>query len=155
MKNSVRWLETSLVAAADHVSLGDRFKPRGVVRRVGDGVVFVSGLEEVRLEEMLTFDSGAFGMAYDLRADGIGVILLAESKRVHEGDGVVGLGFLPDLPVGPETLGRILDPLGNPLDEGPPLSSKVRLPLFRPRQRFVNAAMLTRRCGPASWRSTR
>ena len=91
----------------------------------------MAGLDDVRFEEMLTFDSGAFGMAYDLRADAVGAILLAGAERVHAGDGVVGSGDLPDLQVGPETLGRVLDPLGNPLDEKPPLSPAYRLPLFR------------------------
>jgi F-type H+-transporting ATPase subunit alpha len=131
MAHSVPWLEAALTAAANRVSFADRFKPRGIVQRVGDGVALVAGLDDVRFEEMLTFDSGALGMAYDLRADAVGAILLAGSEGVHEGDGVVGSGYLPDLPVGPETLGRVLDPLGNPLDEKPPLSPAYRLPLFR------------------------
>jgi F-type H+-transporting ATPase subunit alpha len=131
MAHSVQWLEAALATAVRSIALVDRFKPRGVVQRVGDGVAVVAGLDGVRFEEMLTFDSGGFGMAYDLRADGVGAILLAGAQRVHEGDGVVGSGRLPDLPVGAETLGRVLDPLGNPLDEGPPLSSASRLPLFR------------------------
>jgi F-type H+-transporting ATPase subunit alpha len=132
MERSVHWLETALSDVANCLSLADGFAPRGVVRRVGDGVAFVSGLDRVRFEELLTFDSGAFGMAYDLRTDGVGVILLAGANAVGEGDGVVSTGRLPELPVGPETLGRVLDPLGNPLDEGPPLTAKERLPLFRP-----------------------
>jgi F-type H+-transporting ATPase subunit alpha len=99
---------------------------------VGDGVAIVSGLDEVRYEERLSFDSGDFGMAYDLRSDGVGVVLLAGVKRVCEGEGVVGSGSLAELSVGEETLGRVLDPLGNPLDEGPPLRTNERLPLFRP-----------------------
>ena len=126
------WLARSLGDAAKRVSLSERFAPRGVVRRVGDGIAIISGLDRVRYEELLTFDSGAFGIASDLRADAIGAILLAGANRVREGDGVVGTGRLADLPVGPETLGRVLDPLGNPLDDGPPLSSRERLPLFRP-----------------------
>ena len=101
MANSVPWLEAALTAAANRVSFADRFKPRGIVQRVGDGVALVAGLDDVRFEEMLTFDSGAFGMAYDLRADAVGAILLAGAERVHAGDGVVGSGDLPDLQVGP------------------------------------------------------
>ena len=76
MANSVPWLEAALTAAANRVSFADRFKPRGIVQRVGDGVALVAGLDDVRFEEMLTFDSGAYGMAYDLRADAVGAILL-------------------------------------------------------------------------------
>jgi F-type H+-transporting ATPase subunit alpha len=130
-------LEQSLTEAARSVSLADALKPRGVVRQVGDAVALVSGLMEVRFEELLAFDSGAFGMAYDLRPDSIGVVLLAGAERVRAGDVVVGLGRLPELPVGAETLGRIFDPLGNPLDEGPALSAEQRLPLFRPAPRII------------------
>ena len=141
-------------AAAQRVALRIDFKPRGIVQRVGDGVALVAGLDDVRFEEMLTFDSGAFGMAYDLRADGVGAILLAGAERVHAGDGVVGSGDLPDLPVGPETLGRVLDPLGNPLDEGPPLSPPIVYRCFV-RRSFASVAMSSKRCGPVSWPSMR
>jgi F-type H+-transporting ATPase subunit alpha len=114
------------------VSLAERIQPRGVVRRIGDGVAIVSGLDTVRFEELLAFDSGALGMAYDLRAEGVGAVLLSGANQVREGDGVVGSGRLPDLPVGPPALGRVLDPLGTPLDEGPSPTSGDRLPLFRP-----------------------
>ena len=117
--------------------LDDGLKPRGVVRRVGDGVAVVAGMDDVRYEELLAFDSGAFGIAFDLRADALGAVLLAGASRVREGDGVVGLQRLPELPVGPEALGRVLDPLGNPLDEGPPLASAHRLPLFRPAPKII------------------
>jgi F-type H+-transporting ATPase subunit alpha len=124
-------VERDLAAAAEFVRLADGLKPRGVVRRVGDGVAVVAGLDDVRYEELLAFDSGAVGIAFDLRARDLGAVLLAGASRVREGDGVIGTCRLPELPVGPEALGRVLDPLGNPLDEGPPLSAEHRLPLFR------------------------
>lgn len=124
-------VESRLADAAGKLRLADGLQPRGVVQRVGDGVAVVAGLEDARYEELLAFDSGAFGIAFDLRPDDLGAVLLAGASRVHEGDGVVGLKRLPELPVGSEALGRVLDPLGNPLDEGPPLSSEHRLPLFR------------------------
>ena len=120
-----------LLEAAQRLDLRRGIKPRGVVQRVGDGVAFIVGLDDVGYEELLRFDSGALGMAYDLTADGTGVILLSHADRVREGDGVQGQRRLPELPVGPATLGRILDPLGNPLDEGPALPSHWSLPLFR------------------------
>ncbi len=130
-------VERDLAAAADAMRLADGLKPRGVVLRVGDGVAVVAGLDDVRYEELLAFDSGALGIAFDLRSGDIGAVLLAGSARVREGDGVVGLRRLPELPVGPEALGRVLDPLGNPLDEGPPLSAERRLPLFCPAPEII------------------
>ncbi|KAA5546238.1 F0F1 ATP synthase subunit alpha [Roseiconus nitratireducens] len=131
MPDPTKTIEQELSRAVDSIRLSTAVEPRGVVRRVGDGVASVSGLPDVRFEELLAFDSGAQGIAFDLRRDTIGVILLAGASEVHEGDGVVGLQRLPDLPVGREALGRVLDPLGNPLDEGPPLAGAQRLPLFR------------------------
>jgi F-type H+-transporting ATPase subunit alpha len=104
---------------------------------VGDGVAFIVGLEDVGYEELLRFDSGALGIAYDLTESGTGAVLLSDAERVREGDGVRGQRRLPELPVGPATLGRILDPLGNPLDEGPALPTHWSLPLFRPAPEII------------------
>ncbi len=137
-------VEQALRAAAQSVRLADGLQPRGVVQRVGDGVAVVAGLDDVRYEELLAFDSGAFGIAFDLRVRELGAVLLAGATSVSEGDGVVGLRRLPELPVGPEALGRILDPLGNPLDEGPPLSAQHRLPLFRPAPEIIQRQSVER-----------
>ncbi len=131
-------IEQSLGRAAERLDLTRGLKPRGVVRRVGDGVAHVAGLDDVGFEELLQFDSDALGMAYDLAEACTGVILLSRSDRVREGDGVRGERRLPELPVGPATLGRILDPLGNPLDEGPTLPRHPSLPLFRPAPGIVD-----------------
>ena len=126
-----------LIAAASALQLSDAIKPRGVVLRVTDGVAVVAGMEDVRYEELLVFDSGAFGIAFDLRPKEMGAVLLSGASLVREGDGVAGLQRLPELPVGPQALGRILDPLGNPLDEGPPLTGAQHLPLFRPAPEII------------------
>jgi F-type H+-transporting ATPase subunit alpha len=132
VNNPARTIENSLDKAAERLDLARGVKPRGVVRRVGDGVAHVAGLDDVGFEELLQFDSGALGMAYDLVEDSTGVILLSNAEHVCEGDGVRGERRLPELPVGPATLGRVVDPLGDPLDEGAPLPTHPSLPLFRP-----------------------
>ena len=137
MSNPARTIEESLDKAAERLDLASGVKPRGVVRRVGDGVAHVAGLDDVGYEELLQFDSGALGMAYDLAEDSTGVILLSHAEHVREGDGVRGERRLPELPVGPATLGRVVDPLGNPLDEGPALPTHPSLPLFRPAPEIV------------------
>lgn len=136
-------VEKELADAAQAVSLADGLKPRGIVRSVADGVAVVAGLEHVRYEELLMFDSGAFGIAFDLRTRDLGAVLLAGASRVREGDGVVGMERLPELPVGPDALGRVIDPLGNPLDEGPPLATERRLPLFRPAPEIIQRRSVT------------
>jgi F-type H+-transporting ATPase subunit alpha len=77
-------------------------------------------------------------MAYDLGPNGTGVVLLSGADLAKSGEGAIGLRCLPSLPVGPETLGRIINPLGNPLDDGPPLKESQRLPLFRPAPEFID-----------------
>lgn len=114
--------------AADFASV---LRPRGTVARTGDGVAQVVGLDHVAYEELVCFDSGALGMAFDLRANTVGVLLLSGFEAVRAGEGVIGMGRLPDLPVGSATLGRVIDPLGNPLDDNGPLPELPRLALFR------------------------
>lgn len=138
MPDSVEQLIDALRFAGQELDLTVGMERRGVVRQVGDGVAQVIGLDNIGYEELLAFDSGASGMAYDLGPAGTGVVLLSGAGQVHSGDGVTGLGRLPSLPVGRETLGRIIDPLGNPLDDGPPLPGKCRLPLFRPAPEFID-----------------
>lgn len=112
-------------------------RPRGVVGRTGDGVAEVAGLERIAYEELVRFDSGALGMAFDLRTHTTGVLLLSSVEAVRAGEGVVGTGGLPDLPVGPAVLGRVIDPLGNPLDDQGPLPELPRLDLFRPAPELI------------------
>jgi F-type H+-transporting ATPase subunit alpha len=120
-----------LPEAARTVDVADAFEPRGMVLRAGDGVAVVAGLDRVAYEELVSFDSGALGLAFDLRSDTTGVLIISASNRVEAGEGVVSLGRLPDLPVGPATLGRVIDPLGTPLDDAGPLPEEPRLPVFR------------------------
>ena len=127
----ISW-DDALATATAETDIAAGLRRRGVVHRVGDGVALVNGLDDVGSEELVRFDSGALGIAYDLREDETGIIVLTNAKDVGEGEGVVGLGRLPDIPVGPACLGRIVDPVGRPMDEGPPLSAVERLPLFRP-----------------------
>jgi F-type H+-transporting ATPase subunit alpha len=126
-----------VAGAARELDLAGALEPRGLVVRVGDGVAVVVGLERVGYEELVSFDSGALGMAFDLRTEATGVLLLSDAERVRAGEGVVPTGRLPDLPVGPATLGRVIDPLGRPLDEGGPLPEEPRLPLFRKAPEFI------------------
>lgn len=92
------------------------FTQRGAVAKVGDGVAHVVGLTDVGSEELVRFDSGAIGMAHELTSDQTGVVLLVDAGGIRAGDGVTSTGELPSLTVGDEMLGRVLDPLGRPLD---------------------------------------
>ena len=125
-----------LLALESTLDLSHGLRVRGVVTRVADDVAWVAGLDDVGSEELVQFDSGGLGMALELAADTTGVVLVSRTGDVTTGEGVSGLGRLPSLPVGLDALGRVLDPLGAPLDGGPPLSG-ARNSLFRPALEFI------------------
>lgn len=127
-----------LAHALGEADLSRVLRPRGLVARAGDGVAEVVGLDDVGYEELVRFDSGALGMAFDLRKKATGVLLLSSADAVYAGEGVTGTGRLPDLPVGPSVLGRVIDPLGNPLDGKGPLPELPRLDLFRPAPELID-----------------
>jgi len=118
------------LAGVVDLELARAMKPRGAVVAVGDGVARVVGLPEVGAEELVAFDSGAFGIAYELAPEYTGIVLLGGADRVRAGEGVEPLGRLPSLPVSQELLGRVLDPLGRPLDDRPAPAGQHR-PVFR------------------------
>jgi len=139
-------VENRLRSVAASVDLTQAFAARGVASRVGDGVALVRGLEAVGYEELVRFDSGALGIALELAPDATGVVLVTHPDAVTTGQGVAGLGRVPRLPVGPEALGRILDPLGTPLDGGARMMTNER-PLFGPALEFVEREDVDRPLG--------
>ena len=124
------------LATAGRLDLLRGVGARGVVTRVADGVAWVAGLDHIGYEELVQFDSGALGMALDLAPGHTGVVLLTHTVHVTTGEGAAGLGRMPSLPVCAAALGRILDPLGTPLDGGPPVVG-APTPVFRPALEFI------------------
>lgn len=119
-----------LAAAVDRLRIEDAFAARGVVSTVGDGVARVVGLDDVGFEELVAFDSGGVGMAYELAPDETGVILLSSPGGIVAGDGARRLDRLPSIPFGAALLGRVVDPLGAPLDGGPVVEASERRNIF-------------------------
>jgi F-type H+-transporting ATPase subunit alpha len=99
----------------------------GRVLEVGDGIARVWGLSGVMAGEMVEFPGGITGLAFNLEENSVGVIILGDYLKVTEGDEVRSTGKLLSVPVGEAVIGRVLDPLGNPLDgKGPVISSERR-----------------------------
>ncbi len=98
-------------------------KDIGTVLSVGDGIARIAGLRNVMMSEKLDFGNGVYGMALNLEEDTIGAILFGASTAVKEGMDVRGTGEILSIPVGEALVGRVIDPLGNPLD-GKPLVTK-------------------------------
>ena len=103
----------------------------GIVTSVGEGIARVKGLPSVQSEELLAFRGGVQGMAFNLDALEVGVILLDESTRLEAGDEVHRTGRVLDVPVGESLLGRVVDPLGRPHDEKGAFHADARWPIER------------------------
>ncbi|MGM0446167.1 MAG: F0F1 ATP synthase subunit alpha [Bacillota bacterium] len=88
----------------------------GTVLDVGDGIAHVYGLEDAKSNELLEFPNGVYGMALNLEEDNIGVVLLGNETKISEGDTVKRTGNVVEVPVGEELLGRVVNPLGQPID---------------------------------------
>lgn len=98
----------------------------GRVLSIGDGVARVFGLNKIQAEELVEFSSGVKGMALNLEAGQVGIVLFGSDSLVKEGETVKRTGSIVDVPVGPELLGRVVDALGNPIDGKGPLNAKER-----------------------------
>ena len=100
----------------------------GQVLSVGDGIARIHGLDNVQAGEMVAFANGVQGMALNLEADNVGVVLFGPWEEIVEGDQVKRTGHLLEIPVGEELLGRIVDPLGRPLDGKGEISTEEMRP---------------------------
>src|SRR6267142_1400605 len=101
----------------------------GVVRETGDGVARIEGLSDVMLNEMIEFPNGIFGLALNLEETEVGAILMGETTKVSEGDEVKTTGRLLSVPVGKALLGRVVNTLGQPLDDKGEVKSDTFYPL--------------------------
>src|SRR5215475_1668613 len=98
----------------------------GRILSVGDGIARVYGLDNVQAGEMVEFPGGLKGMALNLERDNVGVVIFGDDSKLREGDTVKRLGEIVDVPVGKGLLGRVVDPLGNPIDGKGPIKEAER-----------------------------
>lgn len=105
----------------------------GTVITVGDGIAFIDGLHDVEYGEIVMFDCGIKGMVQDIRADGInGIVIFGDDTEIHEGSRVVRTRRTAGIPISNKILGRIIDPLGKPVDGGENIGAKEYFPIERP-----------------------
>ena len=98
----------------------------GQVLSVGDGIARIYGLDNVRAGEMVEFPGGVKGMALNLETDNVGVVIFGDDRGIKEGDTVKRLGEIVDVPVGKGLLGRVVNPLGEPIDGKGPIKATER-----------------------------
>jgi F-type H+-transporting ATPase subunit alpha len=103
----------------------------GAIISVGDGIARIHGLEKVMAGEMLAFPHNIFGIALNLEEEEVGAVLLGESSELKEGDVVKRTNTIMSVPVGDALIGRVLNPLGEPVDDKGPINTKERNPLER------------------------
>ena len=103
----------------------------GEIIEVGDGVARASGLENVMSSELVELPNDVFGMALNLEEDNVGLVLFGETRLIKEGDIAKRTGRVVEVPVGKEMLGRVVNPLGQPLDGKGPINSSSTLPIER------------------------
>ena len=136
-------------AVADIGQVREAFTPQLIPREVGTitnvstAIARVTGLPGVGFEELLQFPGGIYGIAFNVDEREIGVVLLGDYSRLQAGDEVQRTGRVMDVVVGDELLGRVIDPLGRPLDGKGPVTSTTRLPIERPAPPIMDRAPVT------------
>jgi F-type H+/Na+-transporting ATPase subunit alpha len=103
----------------------------GTVIQVGDGIARAFGLSKVMATELVEFPNGTFGMVLNLEEDNVGMVLFGDDTGIREGDTVKRTGRLASMPVGEAMLGRVINPLGQPLDGKGPIETEKFLPIER------------------------
>ncbi|MHB8522037.1 MAG: alternate F1F0 ATPase, F1 subunit alpha [Limisphaerales bacterium] len=115
----------------------------GTIMSVATGIAKVSGLPGVGFEELVKFPGAVLGIAFNVDEDEIGVVLLGEYQDLHAGDEVQRTGRVMDMTVGEGLLGRVIDPLGRPLDGNEPVNTSKCLPIERPAPAIMDRAPVT------------
>ncbi len=150
MNSAPESLQNIFDSAFDGISrVREAFTPQllprevGTITSVATGIAKVSGLPNVGFDELVTFPGEVPGIAFNVDAEEIGVVLLGEYWHLHAGDEVRRTGRVMDVAVGEGLLGRVIDPLGRPLDGDGPVAAGPRLPIERPAPPIMDRAPVT------------
>jgi len=141
---TARGMLSRLRRAVDGVTVGPRAREIGRVFSAGDGIAFIAGLPNAQAEELLAFPSGVMGIVFNLDENEVGCVLLGEDTEVSAGDVVRRTGEVVRTGVGEGLIGRVVDPLGRPLDGGPPIEFERYEPVERDAPDILSRAAVTR-----------
>ena len=124
----IRAAEISSILRSEIANFGNEAQVSevGQVLSVGDGIARVYGLDQCQAGEMVEFETGVRGMALNLEADNVGIVIFGPDREIKEGQTVKRTGSIVDVPVGKELLGRVVDALGNPIDGKGPINASQR-----------------------------
>ncbi len=118
-------------SAIDQFDSGVETRSVGTVVEVGDGIARIYGLDGALSSELLEFPGGVKGMALNLEEETVGAVILGDYSQIKEGDTVKTTGAVVEVPVGPELIGRVVDVLGNPIDDKGPINATTTRPVER------------------------
>lgn len=127
--NSAKQIIEELKKEISHAAASPEFQNVGTVLEVKDGIARISGISKCFYSEMLEFPGGIMGIALNLEEDSVGAIILGDYSHIKEGDTVKTTGTIASVPVGEELIGRVVDPLCNPLDGRAAPKSAKRYPI--------------------------
>ncbi len=140
--DGAKWLEAERAALA-RVDLGPEARSVGRVEEAADSVARVSGLPEARLGELLRFEGGRMGYALSLEAEAVNAAIFDEAEAIGVGSLVSATGEVARTPVGPGLLGRVIDPLGRPLDRDEAIAAEAFHPIERPAPAIIDRALVS------------
>jgi F-type H+-transporting ATPase subunit alpha len=144
---NVQELFDKVLSGIEHVR--DNFSPQlipreiGIIKKISTSIAKITGLPNVGFEELVQFPNGAYGIAFNVDEDEIDVVLLGEYADLHAGDEVERTNRVMDIAVGEELLGRVIDPLGRPLDGNGPVATTKRHPIERAAPHIMDRAPVT------------
>ena len=140
--SAANWRDRSRAAVAQ-ARLAPEALSVGRVERVADGIAQVSGLPDVALGALLRFEGGQMGFAHSLGAEEIDAVICDAASAIEAGARVIDTGGVLEVPVGEALLGRVIDPLGRPLDGGPAPDTRETLPVERPAPTIIDRDEVT------------
>ncbi len=127
MSHTIKSFTTDFIKQIEEFEPGFDVRSVGVVTEAGDGIAQVKGLADISSQELVQFETGVIGIAFNLEIDNVGVIILGDYSKVSEGMQVYSTGRIVSVPVGDGLLGRVINPLGEPIDgKGPVTFSEYR-----------------------------
>ncbi|MEY8880834.1 F0F1 ATP synthase subunit alpha [Donghicola sp. XS_ASV15] len=136
------WLQTARSKLRD-AEVGPKAVPIGRVVRLADGIAQIDGLPDAALGALLQFESGGYAFAHSLDPDCINAVFLDAAERVTVGERVRDTGDVLRVPVGEALLGRVIDPLGRPLDGGPDIVTEEMWPVERPAPAIIDRDLVS------------
>ncbi|MFT8808845.1 F0F1 ATP synthase subunit alpha [Gluconobacter sp.] len=139
---AAKWL-ASARSSLTEIDAGPQTDRTGRVEDIGDGIALISGLPDAKLDELLSFGNDRYGFVHGLEEDLISCVLLNSEGTIEAGDAVQGTSRVVSVPVGPGLLGRVLDPLGRPLDDRGPVQAEAWFPVERPAPAIIDRELVT------------